>query len=264
MPLFSGIRDKSLVIELKTYLRYVIILSTDIVGREIFFMKELFKNFWTIPNVLTLFRLIAVPFIMWCTIDANTYIACGEYSFPIIGLVIMIVAAGSDLVDGYIARRFNQGSQIGEIIDPFADKIMHCMTILSLVIVGYIHWAFIVVLLLKEGTMIVGGIFMANDAKNIKANYMGKVASATLSLAIIMSYFHAFWADKVFYLDWIVLGIGLVLTYIAFFNYLKQAIGIIKGILEKKKAAKAGTPAPENDDNIEKVEVEITEPDNQD
>lgn len=203
-------------------------------------MKELLKQLWTIPNMLTLLRIIAVPFIMWCTLDPSTYIECGEYTFPIIGLVIMIAAASTDLVDGYIARHFNQGSQLGEMIDPLADKLMHCAAVLSLVIIGYVHWAFIVILLAKEATMVVGGIFMAGDSKNIKANYMGKVASATLSLAIVMSYFHAFWADKVFYLDWIVLGIGLVLTYIAFFNYLKQAIDIIKGILARKKAAKEG------------------------
>lgn len=202
--------------------------------------------------MLTLLRIIAVPFIMWCTLDPSTYIECGEYTFPIIGLVIMIAAASTDLVDGYIARHFNQGSQLGEMIDPLADKLMHCAAVLSLVIIGYVHWAFIVILLAKEATMVVGGIFMAGDSKNIKANYMGKVASATLSLAIVMSYFHAFWADKVFYLDWIVLGIGLVLTYIAFFNYLKQAIDIIKGILARKKAAKEGaqTESAETDDAV--------------
>lgn len=215
-------------------------------------MKELLKQLWTIPNMLTLLRIIAVPFIMWCTLDPSTYIECGEYTFPIIGLVIMIAAASTDLVDGYIARHFNQGSQLGEMIDPLADKLMHCAAVLSLVIIGYVHWAFIVILLAKEATMVVGGIFMAGDSKNIKANYMGKVASATLSLAIVMSYFHAFWADKVFYLDWIVLGIGLVLTYIAFFNYLKQAIDIIKGILARKKAAKEGaqTESAETDDVV--------------
>lgn len=215
-------------------------------------MKELLKQLWTIPNMLTLLRIIAVPFIMWCTLDPSTYIECDEYTFPIIGLVIMIAAASTDLVDGYIARHFNQGSQLGEMIDPLADKLMHCAAVLSLVIIGYVHWAFIVILLAKEATMVVGGIFMAGDSKNIKANYMGKVASATLSLAIVMSYFHAFWADKVFYLDWIVLGIGLVLTYIAFFNYLKQAIDIIKGILARKKAAKEGaqTESAETDDAV--------------
>lgn len=232
-------------------------------------MKELFKQFWTIPNMLTLFRVVCVPFVMWCTIDPSTYIAVGEYSLPIVGLIIMAVAAGSDLVDGFIARRFNQGSQLGEMIDPFADKLLHCATILSLVIICFVHWAFIVILLVKEATMVVGGIFMAGDSKNIKANYMGKVASATISVAIIMSFFHPFWADKVFYLDWIVLGIGLVLTYIAFFNYLKQAIVIIKGILAKRKAQKEGLTedAAEKEDagaEAEKVEVEIVEPDDSD
>lgn len=203
-------------------------------------MKELLKQFWTIPNMLTLFRVICVPFVMWCTIDQDTYLQVGEYSLPLIGLIIMVVAASSDLVDGFIARRFNQGTQLGEMLDPLADKLMHCATILSLVIIGFVHWAFIVALLLKEGTMVLGGIYMAGDSKNIKANYMGKVASATLSLAIIMSFFHPFWATKVFYLDWIVLGIGLVLTYMAFFNYLKQAVAIIKGIMAKKAAARAG------------------------
>ena len=191
-------------------------------------MKELLKQFWTIPNMLTLFRVICVPFVMWCTIDQDTYLQVGEYSLPLIGLIIMVVAASSDLVDGFIARRFNQGTQLGEMLDPLADKLMHCATILSLVIIGFV------------GTMVLGGIYMAGDSKNIKANYMGKVASATLSLAIIMSFFHPFWATKVFYLDWIVLGIGLVLTYMAFFNYLKQAVAIIKGIMAKKAAARAG------------------------
>lgn len=213
-------------------------------------MKQLLKQLWTIPNIMTLFRILCVPFIMWCTIDPDTYIDVGQYEFPIIGLIILVVAAASDLVDGYIARHFNQGSQLGEMIDPLADKIMHCATILSLVIIGYVHWAFIVILLLKEATMVVGGVFMAGDSKNIKANYWGKVASATISGAIIMSFFHAFWAEKVFYLDWIVMGIGLVLTYVAFFNYLKQAIVIIKGILARKKAAKEGAASSENEDGV--------------
>ena len=87
---------------------------------------------------------------------------------------------------------------------------------------------------------------------------MGKVASATLSLAIIMSFFHPFWATKVFYLDWIVLGIGLVLTYMAFFNYLKQAVAIIKGIMAKKAAARAGDSVPSEPVNPETAEKEDT------
>ena len=214
-------------------------------------MKELLKQLWTVPNMITLFRIVAIPFMMWTTLDKSTYIQVGNYVFPIIGLVILFAAATSDLFDGWIARKFNQGSQLGEIIDPFADKLMQCTAILSLVIIGYVHWAFIVVLLAKEATMIVGGAFMAGDSKNIKANYMGKAASFVICVAVIMSYFHDFWAEKVVYLDWIILGIGLVLTYVAFFNYLKQAIVIIKNILAKKKAARElNSDKMENEEDV--------------
>ncbi|MBO7156305.1 MAG: CDP-diacylglycerol--glycerol-3-phosphate 3-phosphatidyltransferase [Clostridia bacterium] len=221
-------------------------------------MKTLFKDFWTIPNMITLFRIIAVPFIIWCTVDPNTYLPLGGQVYPLIGLIILVVAAVSDLFDGWIARRFNQGSQLGEMADPFADKIMQCSAVLSLVIIGYVHWAFIVVLVLKELLMIIGGFFMAGDAKNIKANFMGKIASLVICIAIVFSYFHSYWLDKA-YLDWIILGLGVVLTYIAFFNYLKQAIVIIKGIFAKRKAIKEGTYV-EPTEEAEQVAVEVIEP----
>ena len=107
---------------------------------------------------------------MWCTIDPETYLSVGEYRLPMIGLILLVVAAASDVVDGYIARHFNQGSQLGEMIDPVADKVMHCATILGLVIITYVQWALIVILILKEPTMVVSGVIMAGYSKNIKAN----------------------------------------------------------------------------------------------
>ena len=49
---------------------------------------------------MTLFRILCVPFIMWCTIDPDTYIDVGQYEFPIIGLIILVVAAASDFNPG--------------------------------------------------------------------------------------------------------------------------------------------------------------------
>lgn len=200
--------------------------------------EDLKHQIFTIPNILTYLRILAIPVYMVFTINKATYTEIGAYAFPIIGLAVMIAAASTDLIDGFIARRFNQVTDLGKMLDPLADKLMHTMAVLALVIAGLIHWAFIVVLLVKEATMVVGGIFMANNSKLIQANKIGKVASATISLGVFMSYFHAFFQDKVFYLDWIVLGIGVVLTYIAFFNYLKQAIVIIKRILADKREQK--------------------------
>lgn len=194
-------------------------------------VKDLKSQVFTIPNILTYLRILSIPFFMYFTIAKGTYILkSGVFpqGFPLIGLIIMVVAASTDVFDGYIARRFNQTSQLGILMDPLADKLMHTMAALSLVIVGSIHWAFIVLLLLKEALMIVGASVLFKESKLIKANIMGKIASVNLSIAIIMCYFHAFFALKVFYLDWIVLGIGVVLTYVAFFNYIKQTVAFYK------------------------------------
>jgi len=204
--------------------------------------EDLKHQIFTIPNILTYLRVVAIPFFMYYTIAQSTYILrSGQYpgGFPLIGFIIMIAAASTDVFDGMIARRFHQGSDLGVMIDPVADKLMHTSAVLALVIVGFVHWIFIVLLLLKEAAMIVGGIYIANDNKMVKANRMGKIASATISAGVFMCYFHAFFADKVFYLDWIVLGAGVFLTYVAFVNYCKQSLPIIKRIYAEKKAAKS-------------------------
>ena len=203
--------------------------------------EDLKHQIFTIPNLLTYLRIVAVPFFMYFTIAKDTYIlrsAAFPGGFPLIGLIIMAAAASTDVFDGMIARKFNQGSDLGTMLDPLADKLMHTMAVLSLVIVGAVHWIFIVLMLLKEASMVAGGVYMANASKMIRANMMGKVASATISAGVFLSYFHDFFAEKVFYLDWIILGVGVVFTYVAFANYLKQSLPIIKKIMAERKAAK--------------------------
>jgi cardiolipin synthase len=201
--------------------------------------EDLKHQIFTIPNILTYLRVVAIPFFMYYTIARNTYILqSAEFpeGFPLIGLIIMVAAASTDIFDGMIARRFHQGSDLGTMLDPLADKLMHTMAVLSLTIAGLVHWIFIVLLLLKEAVMIAGGIYMANSSKMIRANIMGKIASATISAGVFLSYFHVFFAQKAFNLDWIILGAGILLTYVAFFNYLKQAIPIIRKIMTERKS----------------------------
>jgi cardiolipin synthase len=177
---------------------------------------------------------------MWCTLDKNTYITfnildLGEVGIPLIGLIILLVAATSDLFDGWIARKFNQTSDLGAALDPIADKLMHVTTLLSLVILGFVHWAFLVAILLKEALMILGGLFLLKYSTPIKANMTGKIASVVLSIGVCMSFFHPLFRAKVFYLDWIVIGVAVIITYVAFFGYLHQAIPHFKVMIASLK-----------------------------
>lgn len=191
------------------------------------------KEIFTIPNILTLIRLLSVPVYMTLIILGGLENSHPQY-YVYIGLAVMIFAASTDLFDGYIARKYNQGTYLGQLIDPIADKAMHLGCLIALIVVGYIHWAFVIFLALREICMIVVGSFLFNDV-NIKANMLGKVASATLSVGMIACFFHPFiaklWGE--YGLDWIVVTVGLVLNWIAAINY---AIDASKQYKENKLA----------------------------
>ncbi|MFA6866400.1 MAG: CDP-alcohol phosphatidyltransferase family protein [Clostridia bacterium] len=199
---------------------------------------------WTIPNILTYIRFLLVPVYMTLVILSSL----GGYSdyksnlFLFLGLGIMALSASTDVIDGKIARKYkagtkfgkhvvkhDQGSYLGQLIDPFADKAMHLGALVALCIAGYLYWVFIVVLLLRELCMVIVGAIVMNKI-NVQANMLGKVASATLSVGIILCFFHKFicqmWGD--FGIDWIIVTIGLLLNWIAAVKYAVRAIKDLK------------------------------------
>ena len=68
----------------------------------------------SIPNIITLARILLVPFIVWA-------IASGQME---IAFAIFVVAGVSDAVDGFLAKRFNMSSELGALLDPLADKAL--------------------------------------------------------------------------------------------------------------------------------------------
>ena len=215
------------------------------------------KEICTIPNYLTFLRIALVPVYMGLLI-AGVY-KYDSYAMIYSALGVMLFAALTDVFDGKIARKFNQGSYVGQLIDPIADKAMHIGAIAALAIVTYLHWAFIIFIVFRELMMIVVGSFIVNKV-NIKANMLGKVASATISVGIISCWFHPFisqlWGD--FGLDWIVVTIGLVLNWTAAINYAVNAAKDIKA--DKAAAAKAAEEGAETpEEGTQEAEAEAQE-----
>lgn len=88
----------------------------------------------TIPNIITIARLILIPvFVVYACLYSNS-LSSGEpaLNYRWIALIVFIVAALSDAVDGYIARHFHQDSQLGKALDPVADKLLMLAGILTL------------------------------------------------------------------------------------------------------------------------------------
>lgn len=199
-------------------------------------IKELTKQMWNVPNMFTMLRVFCVPvflvlMFLYRFADMGTaylYASFGVFAF----------AAATDLFDGAVARKFNCVTELGKVLDPFADKIMHVCVVLGLTIIGNIHWAFIVLIVLKELTMVIGGGYLVKHGVIVFANMMGKVASATLSAGVLL----AFFVDLhvvVKYVDIAVLSLAVVFTYIALVNYGIPALRQFKQI---KKAEREGKP----------------------
>ena len=201
------------------------------------------KEICTSPNLLTLIRFLCIPVVIALVIVGGFEINGNPQWFVYIGLGLMTFAAITDIVDGWIARHFNQNSYIGQLVDPIADKAMHVGTLLSLCVIGYVHWAFLILLALRELMMIVVGSFIVNKV-NIKANMLGKVASFTISIGVITSFFHNYISTLwgAYGIDWIIITIGLVLNWAAAVNY---AIGSIKQMKAEKANEGGEESAPE-------------------
>ena len=80
------------------------------------------KVIWNVPNILTVARLVLS---MFCFV-------CFAFEWYLPALIFFVIAAGTDWVDGFWARRYGQVTQLGRILDPFADKIVICGTFIFL------------------------------------------------------------------------------------------------------------------------------------
>lgn len=217
------------------------------------------KELWTIPNLITYFRILCIPAYILLMVFA------GLNSDPVllyIAFGVFVVAAGSDLVDGWIARKFNMTSGIGMVLDPLADKLMHvsvlfCLSLCTgLTPLGantaaasggwYVHYAFVILLLLKEAIMVCASPLVMKKGAKVQANWMGKVASFTVSVGVILSFFHPY----VMYADWGILSWGICLSYGAAVNYLVDIIRQIRkinsGEMERVTSESAKTTGSSN------------------
>ena len=99
---------------------------------------------FTIPNVLTVLRFMGVPLFIWLVLGQK------EYALAALVLVIM---GSTDWVDGYIARRFNQTSRLGRIMDPIADRLALIAVAFTLVIAGVVQWWYLTALVVPDAIL---------------------------------------------------------------------------------------------------------------
>ena len=131
-----------------------------------------------VPNLLTIVRFILIPFIFYFALQ-NNYI---------MSVIFLVLSGITDVLDGYIARKFNFITKLGTLLDPLADKLTQISTLLVLVIQNVIPiWIFTIVIS-KEILMVIGATFLFRTKTiAIPSKWYGKLATVVFYIAIFFS-----------------------------------------------------------------------------
>lgn len=227
-------------------------------------MKFKKEELFTIPNILTYIRLIAIPFFVWMMAEYAADKDALKYLWA--GIGIFVFAEITDICDGYIARHFNQISDIGKILDPIADKVLQCVAMLMLCICGNLHWIFAVVIIVKEIYMgVTSKYYMRASKRQVeqKSNKVGKAGAAIYFIGIALAFFAGL-HEIVFYVDTAILAIGSILAIIAAVQYTVIYNGQLRKVRESgilDKLDRFGNPLPEVVEREEKSQEDDTQSD---
>lgn len=132
-----------------------------------------------IPNLLTLLRLALIPvFVVFFEILHN----------PLAGAIVFIIAAFTDWLDGFLARRWNQISDFGKVMDPLADKLMLVTALICMARNDMVPWIIVVFVLAKEAMMIIAGIILYHKKVVVYSKLCGKIATVAFTVAVAVSF----------------------------------------------------------------------------
>jgi CDP-diacylglycerol--glycerol-3-phosphate 3-phosphatidyltransferase len=139
------------------------------------------NQIFTVSNALSFFRLL-LAFPVW--ISLNNF---HDETYRIIAFVICIIAALTDYLDGFIARRRNEITEIGKIIDPLADKILVGIIAIKLYIIGELSGYFLLIIIVRDAIIFTGGILISLKLKKVlPSNLLGKITVTMIGFVFLM------------------------------------------------------------------------------
>lgn len=207
-------------------------------------VKDLFKGCLTIPNLLSVIRIALIPVFAILYLNGDKVLAAS----------ILFVSGLTDLFDGKIARKFNQISALGKILDPVADKLTQITVAVIFFILfrqsedlmmNIFGWIFLV-FLIKEAVMLVGGLIMLSlGIRPGAAEIYGKLATVVFysAMTLIMAFGPEVGAfapeiEMNSFCTGALVVISAVMTVLAFLSYLPEIIRQFKQYFKESKTVK--------------------------
>ena len=176
------------------------------------------RRILTIPNLLSAFRLLLIPVIAW--------LYCEEENYPLTAGALVLSGA-TDVVDGFVARRFDMVSDLGKVLDPVADKLTQAVALGCLLLRFYHPRWLLGVLVVKEIIMAVMGILVIRRTGAVhSAAWHGKLATCIL-YAVIFT--HIVWYDMPASVSGLLTAAGTAGALLSLTLYTIQNIGRLRG-----------------------------------
>ena len=171
-------------------------------------MNSIIKN---IPNILTVLRMIAVPVFIVFMLQEMIFAA----------IIVFLMAETTDVLDGFIARRFGLITKFGKIADPLADKMMQLAALFTFSVKDMIPRIIPWLVLFKELFMLISGLYLIRKNFDMSSKWFGKLTSVVLFIAIMLVFIgvprHI--TDVIF---WLCVGMALFAALMYIRNYFKQ------------------------------------------
>lgn len=170
----------------------------------------------TVPNAISLVRVALVPVFLWLLFGAEAYTAAG---------LLLGAIGATDWVDGFLARRLHQVSELGKILDPVADRLAITAAVIGGWVAAVIPWPIALALVVREGLVALGAVVAAARwGVKVEVRFLGKAATFALYSAIGSFYVYAGTAYPFFWWwGWAVSVPALVVYYLVGVQYVFDA-----------------------------------------
>ncbi len=178
---------------------------------------------FTVPNLISLARLCCLPWFVWLVFGAEDRWAAA---------LLLGALGATDWVDGWVARRFNQVSELGKILDPTADRLLLLVALVVMIADGSLPLWIAVLALLREAAVAVAALVLgALGARKIDVTWWGKTGTFLMMFAVPMflaADSHIGAADAFRVAAWIFVTVGLPIHYWSAVGYIPQAFDAVR------------------------------------
>ena len=182
----------------------------------------------TIPNQLTILRIILTPIFIYFIIQSS-------FEARLIGTIIFSLAAATDWYDGYIARKFNIVTRWGQFMDPLADKILVSSAFLVFAYLGYVYWWMVLVIVIRDFLITFLRMYALQKGKSIVTSNLAKWKTFIQMIAVftLLIYLN-FPAADIYHLDYYPPGYSNWVTLLYLFVTIITAITAVQYLIENR------------------------------